>query len=114
PTTASATTRSTRPAPSPCASQANSATSASAEPTPGPTSSCSSTTSTSESSMPPPESSSASSPSTHAATTSPPADHPDPSERTSPDLRNVGPGYSDVLRHHSVAGAGFEPATSGL
>jgi hypothetical protein len=26
----------------------------------------------------------------------------------------VGSGYSDVLRHHIVAGTGFEPATSGL
>jgi transposase InsO family protein/transposase-like protein len=114
PTTGSATTRSARPAPSPCGWPANCATSASAEPTPEPTSSCSSRTSPSESSTPPPANSSASSPSTHAATTSPPADHPDPPKRTSPDLRNVGPGYSDVLRHHIVAGAGFEPATSGL
>ena len=104
PTTASATTRSARPAPSPCAWPAACATSASAEPTPGPTSSCSSRTSTSESSTPPPENSSASSPSTHAATTSPPADHPDPPERTSPDLRNVGPGHPDVLRHHTCSG----------
>ncbi len=93
PTTGSAATESARPAPSPCASPAASATSGSAEPTPGPTSSCSSRTSTAESSTPPPESSSASSPSTHAATTNPPADHPDPPNRSSPDLRNVGPGY---------------------
>ena len=26
----------------------------------------------------------------------------------------VGSGVSDVLRHHIVAGTGFEPATSGL
>ncbi len=39
---------------------------------------------------------------------------PGPTKRTSPNLRNVGPGHSDVLRHHIVAGAGFEPATSGL
>jgi hypothetical protein len=25
----------------------------------------------------------------------------------------AGPGVADVLRHHMVAGAGFEPATSG-
>ena len=49
PTTASATTRSTKPAASPSASPADSATSVSAEPTPEPTSSCSSKTSTSPS-----------------------------------------------------------------
>ena len=78
PTTGSATTRSTRPAPSPCASPAVYATSASAEPTPEPTSSCSSKTSTSASSTPPPANSSANSPSTPARDYQPTGDHQDP------------------------------------
>jgi hypothetical protein len=90
-------------------------TSASGGPTPEPTSRCWSRTCTSSSSTGPPVNSSASSPSTPPATTSPPAGHPDlPPKSTSPDPRIVGPGYADVLRHHTVAGAGFEPATSGL
>src|SRR5215207_1494383 len=77
PTTGSGTTRSTSPAPSPCASPADCATSASAEPTPEPTSSCSSRTTTSASSTPPPENSSATWSSTPATTTSPPAGRQD-------------------------------------
>ena len=112
PTTASATTRSTRPAASPCASPADSATSASAEPTPEPTSSCSSTTWTSASSTPPPANSSATSPSTPTATTNPPARPPGPTKQNSPNPRNAGSAYSDVLRHHRARLAGFEPTTS--
>jgi len=110
----SGTTASTNQAPSPCAWPADSATSASDEPPPEPTSSCSSKTSRSGSSTPPPASSCASSSSTPPATTNPPADHPDPPRnRQSPDPHSVGPDYADVLRHHMVAGAEFEPATSG-
>ncbi len=42
-----------------------------------------------------------------------PATRTHPKANTRP-YENVGPGVLDVLRHHMVAGAGFEPATSGL
>ena len=106
PTTGSATTASTNPAPSPCASTANSATSASAEPTREPTSSCSSRTSTSASSTPSPANSSASSPSTPAPRL------PTPRNDKDPNPQSVGSGLSDVLRHHMVGVTGFEPAAS--
>ncbi|MGY1837631.1 DDE-type integrase/transposase/recombinase, partial [Blastococcus sp. SYSU DS0510] len=102
PTTGSAPTRSTKPAASPSAWPAACTTSASAEPTPEPTSTCSSRTCTSASSTPPPANCSASSPSTPPATTSAPAEHPaSPRKSASPDPRIVGPGYADVLRHHT-------------
>jgi hypothetical protein len=75
PTTGSATTSSTKPDASPCASTAACTTSASAGPSPEPTSSYSFRTSRYASSTPPPASCE-SSPSTQAVTTSPPADHP--------------------------------------
>jgi hypothetical protein len=88
----------------PCARPAAYATSATAEPTPEPTSCCSSTTSTSKSFTPPPAISSATSSSTPDATTNPPANHPgQPRQKASPDLQTAGPGYTDVLRHHTCA-----------
>src|SRR4051812_33804529 len=110
PTTGSAPTRSTPPDASPCAWPAGCTTSASAEPTPEPTSCSSSRTSTFASSTPPPANCCARSPSTQAVTTSPPADHRvQPRKSTSPDPRIVGPGYTDVLRHHMAEGVGFDP-----
>ena len=91
PTTGSATTRSARPATSPCAWPADYATSESAEPTPEPASSCSSKTWTSESSTPPPANSSASSPSTPDETTSPPDTPATPKRRRRTTI--VGPDY---------------------
>ena len=115
-TTASAATKSAT-ATSPSASAATCTTSASAATTTEPPSSCSSTTSTSASSTPPPAKSSAPSRSTPtAATTAPehpsetPQDHEKPN-RPNPD---AGSDVSDVLRHHMVPPAGFEPATHGL
>lgn len=108
PTTASAPTRSTKPAASPCASPATSAASASAEPTPEPTSCSWPTTCTSGASTPPPANSSASSPSTPPATTSPPANHPDPPQKSNkPEPTNVGSGYADVLKHHTSGSGGI-------
>ena len=113
PTTASAATRSTKPASSPCASTADCTTSASAEPTPEPPSSCSSKTSTSASSTPPPANSSANSPSTPDATTSPPDDHPAHTEpKSTAEPANRRSGCRRCLETSHVCGpAGFEPAT---
>jgi hypothetical protein len=102
--------RSAKQAPSPCASPDDYATSALDEPTPEPTSCSSPKTSTSESSTPPPANSYVNSSSTPDATTNPSQRLTAP-QRTSPNLRNAGPGYSYVLRHHTVGLTGFEPAT---
>jgi hypothetical protein len=78
-----------------------------------PTSSSWPRTCTSESSTPPPENSCASSPSTPAAITNPPATHQDPGNdrRTCESQVRLSPMSGDIAL---VAGAGFEPATSGL
>jgi transposase InsO family protein len=111
-TTGSATTRSTRPDASRCASTAACTTSASAGPSPEPTSCCSFRTCTSGSSTPPPASSSATCSSILAGTTSPPADHPvQPANDRRPNPQFVGSGVRDDLRHHTVGLTGFEPAT---
>ena len=43
-----------------------------------------------------------------------PKAHPQTTEMTTAEPTIVGPAVADDLRHHMVAGAGFEPATSGL
>ena len=81
------------------------------EPTPEPASSSWSRTSRSGSSTPPPASSSATWSSTPPSTTKAPAGHPDhqPENRTS-EPTTVGPGVSDVPRHHSGALGGIRTA----
>jgi transposase InsO family protein len=114
PTTASDATASTPPARSPCATTAGSTRSASGGPTPEPPSSSWSRTATSASWPPPPENSSASSPSTPPRPTKEPDDHSDHAANDQlPNPQDVGPGVSDVLRHHRAEGEGFEPPRTG-
>ena len=46
-----------------------------------------------------------------ARTTNPPDAH-QAQQKNRPNLQDAGPARSDVLRHHTVRSAGFEPATS--
>ncbi len=110
-TTGSAATPSTPAAPSRCATTAACTTSAWAAVWPAPTSSSSPTTSTSASCTATPANSSANWFSTPRATTNHAAFPAEEAQKTDVDCK-LCPRTSanDVPRHHTVAGAGFEPA----